>query len=245
MNYSNLELTIVIPVFITSRHNKDLEALIKTYESYSLVIRGKIHFIFVDDHSPVKIHINSTGLNYTVYRITDDIMWNQGGARNLGVTMAKTAKLILTDLDHIFPEKTIIHLLKRKIPIHIYKFRRIREGEKTSTHANTFFCSKSIFLKSLGVDEAFCGNYGYEDIHFRDMQRRLGTRFRKIRRFKILTVKEHSQHNLVRDTAINKKLYLEKKEMIDKGHPFKSHSRLFLNFKWELKQEHWIKNISE
>lgn len=236
----NIELSMVIPLFIQNKDNKDLQNVIRIYEEYSVEIRNKLHFIFIDDHSPEDIQINSQNLNYSVYRILDNITWNQGGARNLGVTMAKSSKLILTDLDHIFPEKTVAYLLKRKIPTHILKFRRIRAGKKASTHPNTFFCSKSIFFKSLGVDEEFCGNYGYEDIHFYDMQRRLGTCFRKIRRYNILTVKEHSQHNLVRDTSINKSLYLEKKKSIDQGNPFESHSGLFLNFKWKLTQEHLL-----
>lgn len=85
-----------------------------SHTSFDVV--SKIQFIIVDDCSPVKYEIENYNLNITWLRITDDIPWNQGGARNLGVTHAKSDKIIITDLDHILPEETLKHLVKKSNP---------------------------------------------------------------------------------------------------------------------------------
>ncbi len=146
MKLENLELTYVLPMYRENESFKDIEERLNIYGKYDSDILKKIHFIFVDDCSPVPISINNKSLNYTLVRIVDDIVWNQGGARNLGVVLAKTPKLILTDIDHIFPEAIFKHLLSLKIPNSIYKFKRIKDGKKTGLHANTFFCSKSTYF---------------------------------------------------------------------------------------------------
>ncbi|MFT4645424.1 MAG: hypothetical protein ACI8ZX_001840, partial [Planctomycetota bacterium] len=105
MDYSQLDLTYVVTVYQDNEKVNDLEKLINVYSQYSEAVLSKVHFIFVNDCSPVPINIENTKINYTLVKVIDDIMWNQGGARNLGVHLAKTPKLILTDLDHTFPER--------------------------------------------------------------------------------------------------------------------------------------------
>ncbi len=239
MDYRELELTYILPVYQENNDINDLEKLISIYEEYDEILLKKIHFIFIDDCSPIPVKINSKRINYTLLRIVDDIKWNQGGARNLGVHMSKTSKLILTDLDHTFPESILNDLVIKKIPNYIYNFRRIKNGKKVNSHPNTFFCSKSVFFKSLGVDEEFCGNYGYEDIYFKELQKYLGTRFKKYRKESIVLF-DHEQHSLVRDSTKNEKLLNEKMDAINNKKPFSSHSRKNLCFNWEEKTSNWI-----
>lgn len=239
INYTDIELSYVVPVYIQNEKCTALQDLIQNYESYQPALLKKIHFIFVDDCSPVKIEINSRMLNYTLARIVDDIPWNQGGARNLGAMLAKSPKLILTDLDHSFPESLLQHLLQSKIPNVFYRIRREQEGKKISSGANIFYCSKSLFYKSLGVDEEFCGHYGYEDVYFAELQKALGSKFRKIRKFRLIlhehkTAHNPNQHFLKRDTARNLQLLDEKRKHLRTNNPMKGHSRLSINFKWEI-----------
>lgn len=245
LKYQQLKITYVLPIYT---QQKDLEAfysLLKTYESYDKSITRAIHFIFVDDCSPVPITIpENTSLNYTLAKVENDIAWNQGGARNLGVHLAKTSKLILTDLDHTFSEAGLKRLLKIGEPKDFYVFRRINElGEEKTAHYNTFFCNKSLFFKSLGVDECFGGNYGFEDIFFVDMQRRLGSKFLKFKSHPVHHVEhkvsDNPQHSLPRNMDINKPLYEAKRRILkDKSRdPFDAHSRLFLNFNWHIIKE--------
>ncbi|MEO9256786.1 MAG: hypothetical protein ABI207_00310 [Crocinitomicaceae bacterium] len=233
MILEDIELTYVLPIYQENIESNDLEKLVDIYGEYGKDVLNKIHFIFIDDCSPIPIIIKNKKINYTLLRITDDIVWNQGGARNLGVTVAHSVKLILTDLDHIFPESVFKDLIFRKTPSEIYKFRREFNGKRIDSHPNTFFCSKATYFKSLGVDEEFSGNYGSEDIYFYDLQRHLGTKFKKYRKIMITTF-EHKHHNLTRDTAHNLKLLEVRRKAISENKPFSAHSRKFLNFKWEV-----------
>jgi hypothetical protein len=243
LKYQQIKLSYIIPVYLDNSL-EPLHNLIKTYESYDDTILKHIHFIFVDDYSPAEIVIPiDCKLNYTLAKITTNIMWNQGGARNLGVHLAKSQKLIVTDLDHTFPESVFEYVLKSKIPDNIFTFKRIRDGEVAMPHYNTFFLSKSTFFKSLGVDEEFCGNYGFEDMFFIDLQKRLGTKLYTFRNQTVISHEhknsEKPQHGLVRNEAVTKPLYKAKVRILkDKTRdPFEAHSRLFLNFEWHIVKE--------
>jgi hypothetical protein len=185
-------------------------------------------------------------MNIKLLRITEDIPWNNGGARNLGVTLAPSSKILLTDIDHYFPPELLSMLLDFPIPyFQIYDFEREEEtGEKINPHKNTFFTSKSVFFKSLGYDEQYCGNYGHDDSFFILLQQYLGTdiiRFKSQYPIKRLGYWITHQ-SLIRDTTVNKKLLNTHEEILqsDKD-PLLCHSRLFLNFKWEVVEERFYK----
>lgn len=242
MRYNNQELSYIVPVYIEKEKSDIFRQLLKWYETYSSDLLERIQFIFVDDHSPLKIDIpEDCKLHYTLARVDDDIMWNQGGARNLGVHLARTSKLILTDLDHLFPETLMVDILDAKEPQVLYMFRREKDGQKIYPHPNTFFCTKATYFKVLGVDEEFCGHYGFEDIYFINQQKALGTKIKKFSRKKVI-LKEHKGstnelHSLERDLTVNKELFEKKQATLTSRKIFVGHSRLFLNFKWSLLQE--------
>ncbi len=171
--YTKLELSYIVPVFFNQGNSELLNDLLKTYSTYSNKILERIQFVLVDDCSPTHIRIpDNINLNLLLLRVTDDIRWNQGGARNLGVMLAKTAKIVLTDVDHFFPEELFTKMLSAKTPSKIYKFKRTdNKGEKAASACNIYFSSKSVFFKSLGYDEEFCGNYGFEDTLFFEFQK--------------------------------------------------------------------------
>ncbi|HOC37381.1 MAG TPA: hypothetical protein PKL74_09980 [Tenuifilaceae bacterium] len=176
-------------------------------------------------------------LNILLLRITDDIIWNQGGARNLGVAQSRTAKLVLTDVDHIFSEILFSKMLDHRIPTNLHKFKRV-DGEKfrMSSVCNIYFTSKSVFFKALGYDEEFCGNYGYEDTMFFNLQKKLGTSLKYFNRRDSIIVKKLQKdtiyHSLTRDTSANHALMQSKLKLLHGKNPFLCHSRLFLNFNW-------------
>lgn len=244
-SFNHIKLSYIVSLYIDRKDLKPFHYLLDTYSAYNESILKHIHFIFVDDCSPEPITIpENYNLNYTLVRITSDIPWNQGGARNLGVHVAKSSKIVVTDLDHIFPESVFHDLVFRAQPSFLYMFNRIRNEKQIAPHFNTFFTSKSIYYKSLGVDEEFCGNYGHEDVFFVDMQRALGT---KLLRFKTHTITsiEHkntddAHHSLIRDLEITKPLYDKKKSILKTSRdPFDAHSRLHLHFDWEIIEEHF------
>jgi hypothetical protein len=241
MKYNHIQLSYVIPVYFNQNNANTLIRLLELYSSYSQQTMQRIQFVIVDDASPVKVQIpDNLNLNILIFRITSDIQWNQCGARNLGVFLAKSTKVIVSDSDHHFPEPLFRSILKSKNPRKtVYRFKRNDDqGNKKAKAVNIFYTSKSVFFQSLGYDEEFSGNYGFEDVFFFDMQRRIGNKLRYFTRFKrIIETKidrDQSYHSLVRDTAVNLNLYQRKKALLKSGDPFIAHSRMFLNFGWEL-----------
>lgn len=244
--YSGIELSYVVPLFFNQDNTAVLTDLLRRYATYDKELMSKIMFILVDDHSPVPVEIpTDINLNIRLYRIDSDIMWNQGGARNLGAYMAPSSKLILTDVDHYFPEKLLRKIVESRLPHKLYKFKRANpDGSKKHSHCNTFFTSKGSFMDVLGYDEEFCGNYGYEDVWFRFLCCKTGTPLRYFtRRQRIVSTdidRDNSYHSLNRDLDINSRLLDAKKAAFDPRRPLATHSRLFLNFDWHLAHERLI-----
>ncbi|WP_052467085.1 DUF5672 family protein [Psychroserpens damuponensis] len=244
-----IKLSYVVQLYLEDNQSNPLQELIAIYSSYSRDLLKQIHFVFVDDHSPIPVEIpDDIFLNYTLIRVTSDIMWNQGGARNLGVSYAKSERFIVTDLDIIFPENLLSKLVDYKLPNNaVFKFNTISNLEPVRPHVNVFFMTKKVYMKTTGVDEEFCGNYGYEDIFFYHQQKALGTKF-YLYGFSNIVHKEHkdsleTQHNsLVRDVKINEQLIADKLEILKNStNPLDARSKFYLNFEWEVLKEHFEK----
>ena len=242
-----IELSYVLPVFFDQSDANTLLDLLRFYASFSSEVLERMEFIIVDDHSPIVVTIPaSINCNYRLFRITDDINWNQGGARNLGAVHS-VQKMILTDCDHRFPEKLLKMILASKVPKNtLYTFKRNDVyGKVTIGHRNTFYTSKQVFFQTLGVDEEFCGNYGCEDIMFRRFASRLGIKLRHFtRRVRIFSTdidREKSYHSLVRNGEVNSKLIEKKKALLKTRDYYRAHSNQFLNFRFELiKQNNFV-----
>lgn len=235
-----IRLTYVVQFYIEDDEKNPLTELIAIYNSYSRDVLKHIHFVFVDDHSRVPIEIpDDVVLNYTLLRVTTDKTWNQGGARNLGVQHAKSENLILTDIDIKFPENLLARLIDYKLPNDsVFKFKTISNLKPTRPHDNVFFMTKSVFMKTNGIDEEFCGYYGYEDIFFLRQQKALGTKF-YVFGYSNIVHKEHknskaTQHyDLDRDLTVNEALMEQKLDIIKTSeNPLEARSDLFLNFDW-------------
>ncbi len=244
LKYNQIKISYVVQIYNEQKKSDDFYKLLDTYNNLPKNILKHIHFIFIDDCSPIKISIpNTYTLNYTIAKVTTDIKWNQGGARNLGVHLSKSQKLIVTDLDHLFTEESFKFLFNFPIPNDIFVFRRMINKKEVVSHYNTFFISKSTYFKSLGIDEEFCGNYGHEDVFFLDMQKRLGTKLYKFKdhpiQFSEHKESKNPQHHLIRNEENTRPLYNAKKNiLLDKNRdPFEAHSRLFLNFDWKIIEE--------
>lgn len=238
-NYNHLKLSIVSPVFFSHKNTPALDLLIQKYSQLPLALRKQIEFVFIDDCSSHPISINTKALNFQLYRIKTDIPWNQGGARNLGVLKARCSKLLLTDIDHYFPQELLKKMIERKRVDRLYNFKiKNDKGEKWTGSPNVFFTTKSVFYKALGYDEAFSGHYGYEDVYFLSLQKKLKTKKQYLtRRIRVVNnlslVGEEDYHILQRDTKVNHALYTQKEELLKKGKGLESHSRICLNFEWE------------
>ena len=219
-----------------------------------------MEFVIIDDGSPLKYEIPDFNLNLRWIKINEDIKWNQSGARNLGVLSAKSDRLIITDLDHIFYEDTL-----KFMATYNFKEKEIYKSRRTHIHRNGFVAgnypgagniyamSRGDFLKYFGYDEEFAGNYGYEDNFCAEYFDALGFKRKYITKRKYFyrerddndVNRKSSYHSLNRDDSQNKIIYEKKKEKMKKYGAMVAHSRMFLNFTWQVLSEQFRKNIPE
>lgn len=241
-----IQLTYIVQFYIDNNPRNPVQELVDIYNQYDAAILDQVHFVFVDDGSPIPVEIHSdTNLHYTWIRIEDNIPWNQGGARNIGVEHAKSERIILTDLDIVFPENLLLQLLNFYPPQHsIFKFKTVSNLKMIEPHFNVFLMWKDTFLRTKGVDEAFSGHYGHDDVFFYFLNKALGVKF-YLHSYSNIVHREHKekkdkQHNtLVRDMTFNQLLFEEKmKLMKNASNPLEARSDLYLNFKWKVILEH-------
>lgn len=169
------DLSIIYSVYVENQNAiGDIFNTLSHYSCLSPEIRKHINIIVVDDCSLVSlddvIKQFKSDLNIYLLRISKNIKWNSGGAKNLGVSFCFTEKIILSDIDHYFTEKTLdwaLHLcLADKT---CYVFDRIRgnsNGDVCMPHSNTFFMTKKLYFLIHGYDEDYSGFY-FDDIPFR------------------------------------------------------------------------------
>ena len=241
-DWSHIRLTYITHFYLNQNRAESVTALLEHYASYPPELLDRIHFVIVDDASPLKIAPPELDLNLTWLRVNEDIRWNQGGARNLGVMYAKSDNMLLSDLDLMFPEATLRALTEAgPCGKNIFKFKEKDKatGELRKGHPNTFFLSRARFLRFYGYDEEFTGNYGAEDFRFVKFQKSQGSRQRYFdERFPYFVRHEIDRkaayHSLTRDLSTNTPVDSRKRfENEAWGHEH-GHSRMALDFTWTL-----------
>lgn len=240
-DYQHIRLTYITHFFLDGGSDDAVRNLLERYQGYDPDVISRIHFVLVDDCSATPVDLAGFRLNIELVTVTDNIQWNQAGARNVGVVYAKSDKILLTDIDHVFPEHTLRELVSRKNPVSkFYKFYRKREnGSIGKAHPNTFFMSRARFMRFYGYDEEFSGNYGGEDYRFVKNLKYHGSRQQYLSKKYWCSRrddfdKKGDYHSLKRDHSSNTPVDKRKAEEIRKlGGEF-GHSRQFLNFRWEI-----------
>lgn len=242
LDHSHIGLSYVTHFYCNKPEAFDqVKSLLEKYAEYPAEILDRIHFVIVDDGSPLPYDIPDVDLNLTWLRITEDIPWNNPGARNLGVTYAKSDKIVMTDLDHEFPVDTLRHILDRpECGRSFFKLRRKHQGESLKhSHPNTFVMSRARFIRLWGYDEHFCGDYAHDDVWFVKFQKWHGSRERHLSsRYPILVRANDTRsltHTLDRNLTTNRKLYDEKRRQAEEYGKYRGHTRRFLDFEWKLK----------
>lgn len=242
----HIRLTYITHFYLNQKSPDTLLDLLRKYAGYSPELLDVIQFVVVDDGSPLRFEIPDLNLNLTWLRITEDIPWNQAGARNLGVTYAKSDKILLTDLDHEFPEAALRGIAQMPEPgRRIYRPYRFdaETGTPRGFHSNIFVMSRARFLRLYGYDEEYSGGYGAEDYRFIRFQKYHGSWIRALPKgyFCLNRTKvdrEKSYHSLNRDLTRNTPIDLRKKNELLEFGPEAGHSRMFLNFPWEILRNH-------
>jgi glycosyltransferase involved in cell wall biosynthesis len=238
--FSHIELSYVTTFYFNQTDSSSLLELLRRYASYSGDLLDRLQFLLVDDGSPVPVRLPADlDLNVLFLRIPGDVPWNHAAARNLGAVYARSDKLLLTDVDHEFPEDTLRRIvglgaLRRTM----YMFDRLDErGAIWKRHSNTFLLSRGRYLELFGYDEEFCGDYGLEDDLFRLWHRHHGTRIRVFPggHVKLRPVdREGSYHSLPRDRSHNAEVLRRKRRLWEERGPRAASSRIFLRAPFEV-----------
>ena len=153
-------------------HHK-VQALLEELCKLDMQIRAQFEIIIVDDCSNKSITPHCNGLNLKAYRITDDIPWNQAGARNLGCFATESPWVLFFDIDQL-PINNCVQLILESIQnlernclyyFYVDNFIDSNLKKKLDVHPNTFLANTQKFKNTCMYDEDFAGHYGYEDLY--------------------------------------------------------------------------------
>ena len=163
------------------------------------------NILFVDDASAEPLVLNWP--NATVLRIDEDIPWNMPAANNLALRFLYNkdpkARVLRTDIDHYFTATDLLEISKIELEHNnIVKFCR----KTLKPHPNTYLANVSDILEAGGYNEAFCGNYGYDD---KELMYRLTKKgfVMRLSSIKAIVNPKMGTKNLNKDTSVNKQKF--------------------------------------
>ena len=149
--------------------------------NYPLHITKRLTLLIIDDASPTGLRATDY-IDFTEYdpyfhclklaRITTEIDWNIGGARNLAFYLADpTSRVLLLDLDVFVPleamKRAMTWSTSNSTHYIAHRFNRIRPDNITKQkHPAICLISPQAYWSNGGCDEDFVGHYGYTDVHF-------------------------------------------------------------------------------
>ena len=146
---------------------------ISHWQQISQSHKNLFEFILVDDFSDAEYMLPNTDLNIRLFRVVDDIPWNQSGSRNLGMFHAAGTVALFIDIDQHLKIDFLERLAMaadniQRETIHFFKIDppilNIQNGEYLNHHPNSFFVNLKDYKTKVHYDEDFAGYYGYEDV---------------------------------------------------------------------------------
>lgn len=215
-------------ITICLSYYNQVEVLKEQIESWMMFPKNIIEqytFFIMDDCSKIPAtdvikDMDVSTLDLHIYRVEQDLYCNIAGVRNLGARECKTDWMIILDMDTIIlPTMSVqlIEIIKLDEKNVAYKFNRdIREDpvflKKVPSgfkpHPAVCLIRKSDYWNVGGCEEDLVGNYGMTDPSF--WYRAKGKLRVKILKQVFLKHKAEGYADIVRNTSINNKLYLER-----------------------------------
>lgn len=218
------------------------------WEKYSELVKQNVRFIVVDDagpNHPFRMPFAPT-LDVQVYRVQQDIPWNQMGARNLGMQAADDGWALMIDPDMILPPD-IMEIVVRRVMQNPNKggryrmlLRHMRNGQLDEGCCNIYVIHTADFWRAGGYDEDYSGHKGYSDVMLHHTLNTIGVMplwwkdcwadF-----YSTDNVDDAAVMQLDRDIAHNRRLHLRKvKEARKRGaRRYLTQPRQVCRFKWE------------
>lgn len=148
----------------------------ETISSYPQVLRDKLRVIVVDDCGEPPFVYKTDLFILRIFRITEDIPWNQPGARNLVAHMAPDGPMILLDPDMVFSAEMMDRMVQTadklvRGQVVKYGLKHVSSGELDMSSPNTYMLYREDFLACGGYDEGFCGHKGWSDVQLLDIMK--------------------------------------------------------------------------
>jgi glycosyltransferase involved in cell wall biosynthesis len=140
------------------------ETLLETQLERWNVYNQPVNIILIDDGSQkvpaidvIKQHELKDYINFSLYRVTEDIGFNSHGCRNLGARLANTDWLVFLDIDYTIQPSDLARLKTEPLdPDTWYEMNAKFKGRGDPYMAlNQFVITKKMFLDHGGYDESF------------------------------------------------------------------------------------------
>ncbi len=159
------------PMTIVMAYYENAEMLnrhLLEWVQYPARFKKNLRAIIVDDGSPknpasqLMQQMIEVGFLVNLFRIKEDIPWNQNGARNLAMTHAN-GWCLLTDMDHLLSVDQLPALfsMRLKKAKHYMPLRRKAITlEQYKRHPNTYVLHRDAYWDIGGFDESYAGYYG-------------------------------------------------------------------------------------
>jgi len=159
-------LTITMPYYEAP---KMLKMHLENWCVYPPKLADRVSIVLVDDgspNSPAEEVLKTAKLPRSpiqLYRVLENIPWNHGGARNLGMRVAKDGWVLSTDMDLLLTSENVINLFDYDLnPNKSYRPGRVKlnqqnQLEEIKPHRETFIMTKKMFWEIGGYDEDFNG----------------------------------------------------------------------------------------
>jgi hypothetical protein len=140
---------------------------------YPATVLDRLNVVVVDDCGTPAVDVRevealAVGVKSAkLFRVTQDIPWNQPGARNLAMHHA-AGVCVMIDPDMVISGKTMESMMEvaEKLPRRrVVKFglRHVSSGRADMSSPNTWLLHRDDFFAVGGYDEDFSGNKGWSD----------------------------------------------------------------------------------
>jgi len=163
-------ITLVFPYY---KSKAFIQHKFNEWRSYSPDVKENLEVIVIDDGSPEGESFlefwEETGMNIKLYKIKEDIPWNECGANNLGFAEASYEWVIRCDIDCFIPNNIIEYFMYNTLQdrsFYTFATYNLNINEVTWPHYNIYAIQKHIFWEIGGYDEECSGHYG-SDLTFR------------------------------------------------------------------------------
>ncbi len=225
-----------------------LEKWFDTIRDYDDEVLDKLHLVIVDDHGdpPVVIPDDIQAmLDCHLYRVTEQIEWNQMGARNLGMKQCPTDWALMLDPDMVVELPVVKKLMKqvpKMRPGNVCKLLlRYMNDVLDSTSPNVYLIHKADFERAGGYDEDYAGHKGWSDVQFMHTLAGVKIRFVRpeglwVRYYRPRDIEDATVTTLKRSVAHNRHIHIKKMGWLKKHGWAKwvaANKQRLIRFPWE------------